>query len=705
MKKIFVVLLCLLVQMGYGQKLQPLLDWHQAKFSLFIHYGLYSLPAGYWDGEKVEQGYSEQIYSFAKLNREQYAQLLPRFKAEKWNADEIVSLASEAGMKSVVMTAKHHDGFCLYRSDHTDYNVYDATPAKRDLLAELAQACRKKGMHMGIYFSLIDWHFPEASPLSPHNADAITPAHHQYNLRQVEELLTRYGSISELWFDMGSLTPEQSRELYELVHRLQPNCMVSGRLGNDYADFAVMGDNELPSEKLLLPWQTAASMFKETWGYRQWQERGSAKAKAWEKFEELIQVVGRGGNYLLNVGPHGNGSVIPFEREVLAEMGTLMQQFGEALYASEGSPFAEIQPYGEFTRRGNTLYLFLHQDYYDKVIKLPIKGAHLEMVGNLSNNAQINLNVQDDYVQMSVAGKYRLGEAFHAVEQPYMLISFEFEEDGSPWQQLMLSEEPSAQHYPLHVGNSERLYAHSSWDYYSGFKSIIAMQWRMNELPTKLCYSEHERGQKLWLEVNGKLQELKLDAGTKQKFVVDQSKVHYATLYGRRVGGVFGYLPEAMLGEEPIDFTNGWETCPQGALEREASPIYSYLLAQEIECDEALIVPCKLYYGNGVYVSLNGKQINAVLEREPRQDQELLLQLPLKKGKNRLLIRYFNRFEDKLRYGIKWEESYETYTMELDPKLMPATSEPGSLNVLKVSRANPELKSRPLNRPNLRLLE
>lgn len=138
----------------------------------------------------------------------------------------------------------------------------------------MAEACKRGGINFGIYFSLIDWHFPQAYPISSHNCDFITPQHHEFTKAQVTELLTNYGPISELWFDMGSNTPEQSKELYQLVHRLQPDCMVSGRLGNDQYDFSVMADNTYPEGSLQTAWQTAASMFDETWSYRSWQKRG-----------------------------------------------------------------------------------------------------------------------------------------------------------------------------------------------------------------------------------------------------------------------------------------------------------------------------------------------------------------------------------------------------------------------------------------------
>lgn len=162
---------------------------------------------------------------------------------------------------------------------------------------------------------------------------------------------------------MGANTPAQSKELYELVHQYQPDCMVSGRLGNDWYDFCVMADNDYPDKTLHAPWQSAASMFDETWGYRAWQDRGCIENKVREKTRSLINVVSRGGNYLLNIGPKGNGAVVDFEKEVLEQVGDWLSRYGYAVYQTEASPFQEEFTWGEVTRKDNHLYLFLSGKY------------------------------------------------------------------------------------------------------------------------------------------------------------------------------------------------------------------------------------------------------------------------------------------------------------------------------------------------------
>lgn len=320
-------------------KQEPVKD--KGRFSMFVHWGLYSVYGGVYRGKNIEWGYSEQIQSFAGIFSDWYARAAEQFSAKQWDADSIAVLAKSAGMDAIVFTSKHHDGFCMYNSKETDFTIMN-TPFGRDALKELSQACKRHGLNLGIYFSLIDWHYPPAYPISSHNADPITPEHHEYNKRQVKELLENYGTVSKLWFDMGSLTREQSSELYNLVKSIQPNCRVSGRIGNDYGDFAVMPDNVIPDFVPNKPWQTAESVYKETWGYRSWQKHVPMNEKLAEKINSLKRVIGAGGNYLLNIGPTGDGAVTNYEKDLLLSIGKWIDSSGwlatarDSLYRDNG---------------------------------------------------------------------------------------------------------------------------------------------------------------------------------------------------------------------------------------------------------------------------------------------------------------------------------------------------------------------------------
>jgi alpha-L-fucosidase len=300
--------------------LNKIQSWKDLKYGMFVHFGLYSLCGGVWNGEQIKRGYSEQILSQANIPQADYEALIKEFNVPEFSADKIAKLALDAGMKYIVMVSKHHDGFCLFDTNTTDYNSNNSS-CKRDLVGEMAIACKKVGLKFGVYFSWIDWHCPDALPISDHNSDRITEKHMLLNINQITELLTNYGDICELWMDMGYPTKEQSLAIRRLAHSLQPNIMLNGRVWNDCGDFLTMGDNEYPTVKLSIPWQTPATIYHETWGYRSWQKKENADDKIKEITSSLYSVLNGGGNYLLNIGPDNNGAIVPFEAEILRGVG------------------------------------------------------------------------------------------------------------------------------------------------------------------------------------------------------------------------------------------------------------------------------------------------------------------------------------------------------------------------------------------------
>lgn len=443
MRKVYCIILTLVAIFNQAKA-----DWYGDKYSMFIHYGLYSIPGGVFNGTPVTKGYSEQILTFGIGFSDWYEAYAKQFSAEYFNAEKIVDLAKESGMRSIVITSKHHDGFCLFKTGTTKYNSTEATPAKRDLLKELSDVCHREGIGFGIYFSLIDWHYPYAVPFTSHNADPITPEHHEYNKQQVRELLTQYGKVDELWFDMGSLTKEQSEELYNLVHELQPLCMVSGRLGNDFADFSVMADNEYPDYQMVMPWQTAASMFDETWGYRSWQERGSIDEKVEEKLNALIKVISYGGKYLLNIGPMGDGSIVPFEEEVLRTIGEFIKPISEAIYNTKPAPYKKDSalPLMTMSQDEKTLYLFMERGRTTAI--LPATESHLYKAEVLNNkgttlqykqqsNGTIEIAIQKDKTLYQVI-KLTFRQPIKPIQSPYQHKSI----TRHNWRRLSLPIQP-----------------------------------------------------------------------------------------------------------------------------------------------------------------------------------------------------------------------------------------------------------------------
>ena len=623
MKKLFTLLMVALICIGASAQIaqNAYNQWHQNKFSMFIHFGLYSVYGGVYNDKPVTFGYSEQIQSFAGIFSDWYGDTALEFDPVKFNADEIVALAKEAGMRSIVITTKHHDGFCMFKTATTDYNSVDATPSKRDYVKELSDACRRGGINFAIYFSLIDWHFPHAYPISSHNCDFITPQHHEFTKAQVTELLTNYGPVSELWFDMGSNRPEQSKELYELVHKLQPNCMVSGRLGNGWYDFAVMADNKYPEGALQAPWQSAASMFDETWSYRSWQKRGDKHEKAMEKLRSLINVVSHGGNFLLNIGPRGDGSVVEFESDVLKEIGAWLKTNGEAIYGTEASPFRENFAWGTSTRKGNKLYLILSGEYpANGAIELSLPGYQLQdSKGNLTsalmkgNKLMVNLP-KDAYN-----------------DQTIQVVELTFDREVLPQTNA----------------NSVRTanYSYDCFDYYSNYRSTVSYEWALkkNTKKVELTYTPEELGDEISL--NDQL--VKLEGGKAITLKVDPK-----TSWGKRYicGPEFNLFDrastiEASMDKVPLRKGGEWKEVMDEKATLPVNLIEDYYMMQMVESPKAQDILLDVAAGNAVELFVNGVSVMKHLNPYRCKYREEKVLVHLEKGTNVILLRAYNRFE------------------------------------------------------------
>ena len=327
------------------------LKWfREAKYGLFIHWGLYAIPAGEWNGRTIP-GLGEWIMFRAPVPVREYEQLAARFNPVRYNADEWVQLAHDAGMNYIVITSKHHDGFAMFGSKVSRYNVVDATPFKRDVLKELADACARRGMRLGFYYSQAqDWHEPNGAgntwdfgPDEKKDFDQYLRAKAE---PQVRELLTGYGPVALVWFDTPRMmNGDRAQRFTDIVRSLQPTTLIDGRLGAE-GDYRSTGDNVVPDETLGEAWETPATI-NHTWGFRKddedWRSPGTILFK-------LIDIVSKGGNYLLNVGPMADGVIPPPSQNVLRAAGRWLKTNGDAVYGAGPSPFGD--ELGEFSARG-----------------------------------------------------------------------------------------------------------------------------------------------------------------------------------------------------------------------------------------------------------------------------------------------------------------------------------------------------------------
>jgi alpha-L-fucosidase len=366
--------------------------WREARFGLFIHWGLYAIPAGEWKGDKR---HAEWIRHTAQIPIDEYDRLVARFNPVRFDADQWARVARDAGMKYIVITSKHHDGFCLFDSKFTDYDVM-STPFRRDTLKELADACRRHGLRICWYHSIMDWHHPDYLPRrgweqrSAEGADLDRYIAHLHN--QVRELLTRYGPIGVMWFDgewEGTWKHEHGLELYRFCRSIQPDVIINNRVDKGRAGMAGMtedrrfaGDFGTPEQEIPatgLPgvdWETCMTM-NNHWGYNKHDDNWKSSA---DLIRKLADIASKGGNFLLNVGPKADGTFPQESIDRLRDIGQWMKVNGEAIYGTQASPFKSL-PWGRCTQKalpdGKTR-LYLHVFDWPEDGRLVVPGLFNE---------------------------------------------------------------------------------------------------------------------------------------------------------------------------------------------------------------------------------------------------------------------------------------------------------------------------------------
>jgi alpha-L-fucosidase len=382
--------------------------WREARFGMFIHWGVYAVPAGTHKGQRINR-IGEWIMNRGKIPVAEYKEYAKQFNPVKYDADAWVRMAKDAGMKYIVITSKHHDGFALFDSKASTWDVVDATPYKKDLIKPLAEACRKHGIKLGLYYSHAqDWVNPGgaaarrvasegwANPDST-KIDAYTEANSghwdpvqtskpmsQYideiAVPQVREILTNYGDIAVLWWDTPTGMTDEYAEKLEALLNLQPDIITNDRLKRPNYP----GDYKTPEQRIPKleeldgkDWETCMTM-NGTWGYKSYDDK-------WKTTEtlvrNLIDIASKGGNYLLNVGPKADGEFPVESVERLKEVGAWMKKNGEAIYGTQASPLAPVA-WGRCTRKDNNGNTILYLSVFDwpKDGKLVVPGLTNEIL-------------------------------------------------------------------------------------------------------------------------------------------------------------------------------------------------------------------------------------------------------------------------------------------------------------------------------------
>ncbi len=406
--------------------------WREARFGLFIHWGLYAVPAGEWEGET---GHAEWILTTAQIPVQEYEKFALQFNPERFDAKEWVKTAKEAGMKYIVITSKHHDGFCLFDSKMTEYDVVDATPFKRDILKELTDECHRQNIKICWYHSIMDWHHPDYLPRrnweTRSAGDADFDRYVDYMKGQVKELLTNYGEIGVMWFDgewEQTWTRERGVDLYEYVRSIAPSIIINNRVGKGRAGMAgtydpetASGDfgtpeQEIPATGLGYDWETCMTM-NDHWGYNK-------NDHNWKTTEDLIKklvdIASKGGNFLLNVGPTAEGLFPQPSVERLKAIGEWMRTNGESIYGTSASLFEKLK-WGRSTTKGKKLFLCVFDWPEDGKLTVPGLASRV-LKAYLLSDPQPELNID-----------YRAGTAVISLPKnppdPYVsVITLEFSE-------------------------------------------------------------------------------------------------------------------------------------------------------------------------------------------------------------------------------------------------------------------------------------
>ncbi len=366
--------------------------WRDSKFGMFIHWGAYSIIGGE-RGTKIAGGGAEWAMDKLDYTVEDYEKFPEMFNPVMFDADAWVTMAKNAGMKYIVLTSKHHEGFGLWDSKVSDYDVMDTSPFKRDIVKELAEACKKQGIKFCLYYSIVDWHHPHAQGnLYPNynigqndDPSVVNPKFLKYFKNymkpQVKELLTNYGDIGVVWFDgdwISDYTTEMGKELYDFIRDIQPNTIVNNRVDKGRTGMDGMNNNEgefvgdfgtpeqeIPDTGIDSDWEACMTM-NGSWGYK-------PSDNNWKSSEDLIQklvdIVSKGGNFLLNIGPDGFGRFPAESVRRLNAMGEWTKINGESLYGASASPY-EKPKWGRYTKKNNVIYAHVFDWPEDGMLKI-----------------------------------------------------------------------------------------------------------------------------------------------------------------------------------------------------------------------------------------------------------------------------------------------------------------------------------------------
>lgn len=364
-------------------------------YAMFIHWGMYSQIANRWNG-KTYYGIGEWIMTdnLANIPPEEYMAAAVNFNPAAFNAKDIVQLAKDAGMKYIIITSKHHDGFAMFDSKVNGFNIVEATPFKRDPMKELSEACKEAGLGFGFYYSHNqDWTYPGGTggPKTDKNGNPKTFDDYFFEkcLPQVEEITKNYGEIELIWFDTpGGMPQKYARQLVDVVHKNQPTTLVSGRVGFGLGDYVTLGDMEVPLENIDGLWE-GIDVTNDSWGYSWYDENWKTPQHI---LRNLISTVARGGTFMLNVGPDGSGKVPEQAQKSLRTAGKWVARYPQVIYSAGASPWKHALPWGDVVVSNGKLLLTVFEWPANGELYLPGLNTPINSVKLINNGKGKKLN-------------------------------------------------------------------------------------------------------------------------------------------------------------------------------------------------------------------------------------------------------------------------------------------------------------------------
>ena len=378
--------------------------FEDGNYAMFIHFGLYSKLEGVWK-DKIYYGNAEWIMNPAQagIPVDEYMAEAATFNPSEFNADEIVRLAKDAGMKYIIITSKHHEGFAMFDTAASDFDIVDATPLKRDLMAELAEACHREGLGIGFYYSQFqDWTAPGGGNGPATDASGRPVTFEEYFrtkcVPQVEELTTKYGDIQLIWFDTpGSMQASYSQELVDIVRKNQPHALVSSRVGNGLGDYETLGDMEVPVANVEGRWE-GIDVTQVGWGFSKYDNEWKSPDFI---VRTLVSTIARGGTWMLNIGPDSKGRIADMAAAALRKSGKWVHSHPEAVYGAGPSPWGHALPWGDAVTQGDKIELVVFDWPTDGNLWVPGLKTKVKFV-RASGGKRLGFSSEDGWLLIKV---------------------------------------------------------------------------------------------------------------------------------------------------------------------------------------------------------------------------------------------------------------------------------------------------------------